>query len=174
MFMKKYLLLAICFFVTAAGFSQDKYKVIVPSAEEKHSNALFQLYAFMGAGINFAKAQGVSPYEYGKYLGKLFAPTWNPANDFNAMVQGAMYHSELTRRASDPAMQVKENSDGSVTIVSDEKLWRRYFNDNNKMATMDEFLEFIKGVYEPIADRMGATARVELKNGSMVVTLTKK
>ena len=172
--MKKYLLVATGLLLSGVVSSQEKYKVDVPTAEQKHSVAIYQLYSFMGAGINFAKSQGVSPYEYGKYVGKLFAPSWNPANDFNVLVQGAMSHSELTRRASDPSVQVKENPDGSVTILSDEKMWRLYFSDNSNLASMNEFMDFLKGVYEPIADRMGGTARVELKDGSMVVTLTKK
>jgi len=53
-------------------------------------------------------------------------------------------------------------------------MWRRYFNDDNKVATMNEFIDFIRGIYEPIADHMGATAKVELKDGFMVLTLMKK
>jgi hypothetical protein len=65
-------------------------------------------------------------------------------------------HAELTRSKSDPAILVKENGDGSVTILSNEKIWHRYFGEDNNMASYTEFMDFIKGLYEPIADHMGA------------------
>jgi hypothetical protein len=53
-------------------------------------------------------------------------------------------------------------------------MWRRYFADGSKMATMNEFMDFMRGIYGPIADHMGARTTTELKDGFMVFTLTKK
>lgn len=170
--MKQYLLLATCLLLSGIVLSQEKYTVKIPTGDQKHSQAIFELYGFMGAGINFAKSHGVTPYEYGKYLGNLFAPGWS--GGFDVFVKEVIGHNELTRRASDPSVDVKENSDGSVTITSDQKMWRRYFGDDNKIATMNEFIDYLKGLYEPIADRMGAITKVELKDASMVFTLMKK
>jgi hypothetical protein len=170
--MKQYLLLATSLLLSGVMLSQEKYPINIPTSDEKHSQAIFQLYGFMGAGINFAESHGVTPYEYGKYLGNLFAPSWS--GNFNGFVEAVIGHNELTRRVSDPSIEVKENSNGSVTIISDEKMWRRYFSDDNKIATMNEFVDYLQGLYEPIADRMGATTKLELKDSSMVFTLMKK
>jgi hypothetical protein len=172
--MKRHLFIIVCLLYSGSLLAQEKYPIPVRTGDQKHATAIYQLYGFMGAGINFAKAHGVTPYEYGKYLGTIFAPGWGPENNFDSFISGVIMHNELSRRPSDPAILVKENVDGSVSILSNEKIWHRYYGDNNNYASFSEFIEFINGLYQPIAERMGATMKSEVRDTLMVFTFKKK
>jgi len=89
-------------------------------------------------------------------------------------VKGVLSHVDLTRRKSDPAIVVKENTDGSVVISTNEKIWHRYYSVNNSIASYHDFLEFLRGLYEPISDHMGTTFKSEVRDTLMVFTLKKK
>ena len=97
-------------FILLAGivFGQGKFTVPELSFEQKHDRTNSQIPVFLAAGINFAKTQDVTPYEYGKKIGKLFAPTWDKEAGFDGYVNGMIYISESSRTTDD----------GSSTIIS--------------------------------------------------------
>jgi hypothetical protein len=172
--MKKYLTIIICLFLTGILLAQEKYPIPVRTSDQKHGRTLSQFCLVSAAGINFAKANGVTPYEYGKYMGNLFAPSWGAGNNFESYVKGTIYNLENFRHVSDALLTVKENQDGSVSIISNEKIWHKYLPDGNPYASYTEFLEYMKGVNEPIANRMGATIVTEIKDTLLIFTLKKK
>ncbi len=114
--MKKYLTIIICLALACDLLAQEKYSVPVFTGDQKHEGMLRQFWYLAAAGCNFAKTHGVTPYEYGKYVGNLFAPTWGAANDFEGYVRGMIYNFEFMRLNSMAALVVKENEDGSVSI----------------------------------------------------------
>lgn len=172
--MKKLLTLISCLILSGVLIAQEKYPVPDINADQKHQRTLFQAWTFAAAGIEFAKSHGISPYEYGKYIGKLFAPSWGPGNDYDSFVKWSVFNFENFRHVSDAAMKVTENPDGSFSLVTDEKMWHQYFPDGQSLVSFDEFLEFSKGINEPIADHMGATTKMDRKDGSLIFTFTKK
>jgi hypothetical protein len=172
--MKKYLTLIICILLVNNLLGQEKYPIPVRTADQKHARTLSQFWVVGAGGINFAKTHGVTPYEYGKYLGNLFAPSWGAGNDFNAFVKGTIYNLENFRHISDAPLVVKENQDGSVSIALNEKIMHKYFPEGNPYTSFDEVFEFMKGVNEPIADHMGAIVKAEVKDSLVIYTLKKK
>ena len=68
----------------------------------------------------------------------------------------------------------EENEDGSVIIFSDEKMIKKYFPDDGSTVGYDEYRECLKGMFEPIADHMGATITMEHNDSLMITTITKK
>lgn len=155
--------------------TEDKYSSVPNiTADQKHGRTLFQCWVVVAAGANYAKTQGTSPYEYGKYLGKLFAPTWGAGNDYEKLVKGMIYNLESFRHASDAPLVVKENADGSVSIRMDEKMIHKYLPEGNPFLDFKEFLELSRGLYEAIADYMGATFTSEITGTKMINTYTKK
>jgi hypothetical protein len=154
--------------------ASEKYPVPVFTGDQKHRRTLSQTWSLCAAGINFAKKHGVTPYEYGKYFGKLYAPTWGTGNNFDKLVKGTIYNTENFRHISDPGLAIKENSDGSVSLLTSEKMWHRYFPEESPFASYAQFLEFSKGIYEPIADYMGASVKLETKDSLLIFTYKKK
>ena len=172
--MKKYLILIICLVLAGKLNAQEKYPIPVLTGDQKHGRMIGQFWYLCAAGCNFAKAHGVIPYEYGKYIGNLYAPTWGEGNNFEGYVKGMIYNFECLRLSSDSGLVVKENEDGSVSIRLDGNFLKRLFPDGNGFASYDECVEFLKGINDPIADHMGATIKIEFQENLMITTLKKK
>lgn len=47
--------------------------------------------AYAACGIDFAKTKGVSPLEYGEFIGEQFMPFWNPDDGFHAFAGQIMF-----------------------------------------------------------------------------------
>ncbi len=172
--MKKALSLIICVLFSASLVGQEKYPIPVMTSDQKHGRTMSQVWVIAAAGMNFAKTRGISPYEYGKILGSQFAPSWGPGNDFEGFVKGSIFNFESFRHVSDPAIYVAENSDGSVTVLTPDIMWHKYFPDGNPFAAYNEFLDFSKGLFEPIADHMGARIEMTVKDPSVIYTFRRK
>jgi hypothetical protein len=173
--MKKILLALACIVLAASINAQSRYAVPVRTVDEKHQNLVSQLWiAGFGGGVNFAKAHGATPYEYGAYLGKLFAPGWGAPNNFDALVNGWLLNLEDSRVAGDPALVVKENQDGSVSITASEQMFHKYFSDGNEIISFTDYLDCLRGIFTEIGDYLGAKVNIDNKDGMLVFTYIKK
>jgi hypothetical protein len=173
--MKRIILSLISISVAACLFGQQKYVVPVRTVEEKHQNLVFQFWlAGFGGGINFAKAHGATPYEYGAYLGKKFAPGWGDQGNFDNLVNGWLRNLEDSRVASDPPIVVNENQDGSVSITASERMFRQYFPEGNEIASFTDCLDCMRGIFTEIGGYLGANVNIENRDGLMVFTYLKK
>jgi hypothetical protein len=172
--MKKIVFSVICIFMAVTLIAQEKYPIPVRTADQKHGRTISQFYWVDAAGIAFAKSKGVTPYEYGIYVGNLAAPTWGPGNDFEGFVKGIIYNLENFRHISDAPLVVKENEDGSVCIIANDKMIHKYFPDEKSIISYEEVKESMTGGFEPIATHMGAIITMETKDTLLVLTLKKK
>lgn len=172
--MKKFLSLIILTVLSLNMVAQEKYPVPVLKSDQKHARAMGQLWVFIAAGINMAKAQGITPYEYGRSLGKMFAPSWGEGNNFDAYVKGTIFNYESMRHVSDSHVRVIESSEGSVSVMVNEKVWHKYLPEGNPYASFSEVMECMNGINEPIADHMGATCKMELRDTLIITTLKRK
>ncbi|HLN54727.1 MAG TPA: hypothetical protein VK207_01975 [Bacteroidales bacterium] len=173
--MKKLLFSLISILFSAGMFAQDKYPVPVRTVEQKHQNLVFQLYiAGFGGGINFAKSHGATPYEYGTYLGKMFAPGWGEPGNFDRLVKGWLVNLEDSRVASDPPLVVKENQSGSVSITASEQMFHNFFPDGNEIVSYTDFLDFLRGIMSEIGDYLGAKVSIDNKDGLLVFNYVRK
>jgi hypothetical protein len=169
--MRKVFISAAFILLAGGAFGQGKFTVPELSFEQKHERANSQIPVFLAAGINFAKTQDVTPYEYGKEIGKLFAQTWDKEAGFDGFVNGMIYISESSRTADDGPIEIIENDDGSVTIISNPGLMSKY---GDTMATFEERFECIAGITEQIADYMGCKITREDTKQSSKITIKKK
>jgi hypothetical protein len=172
--MKKIVLSVICILMAVTLIAQEKYPIPVRTADQKHGRTLSQFYWVNAAGIAFAKSQGVTPYEYGKFCGNLAAPTWGPGNDFEGFVRGIIYNLENFRHVTDTPLIIKENEDGSVSIVASDKQMHRFYPEGKSIISYEEVKESMTGSFEPIAAHMGAIITMETKDTLLVFTLKKK
>ncbi len=172
--MKKKILYLVCIVLTGVLSAQEKYPIPSRTADQKHGRTLSQFYWINAAGIAFAKSQGISPYEYGKYCGNLAAPSWGSGNDFEGLVKGMIYNLENFRHVTDTPLIVKENEDGSVSIIASDKQMHRFYPEGKSVVSYEEVKESMKGSMEPIANHMGATITMETQDTLLVFKVMKK
>ena len=172
--MKKIFFFVICILIAGSLIAQEKYPIPVRTADQKHGRTLSQFYWVNAAGIAFAKSQGVSPYEYGKFCGNLAAPSWGPGNDFDGLVKGFIYNMESFRHVTDAPLIVKENEDGSVSIVISDKQMHRFYPEGKSVVSYEEAKESMKGTFEPVATHMGAIITMETQDTLLVFKVMRK
>lgn len=172
--MKKLLSIAICLVFVISVFGQEKFAVPERTAEQKHKRTMYQSWSIYAAGINYAKSQDVPAYEYGKYIGNLFAQSWNKENGFDGYVKGMIYNLENFRIDSDGQIIVEEKDDGSVIIKWPAISFKKYFPEGNPYASFQEAMDCMRGINEPIADYLGCTIIFEIFEDSIIYTIKKK
>lgn len=82
-----------------------------------------------------------------------------------------IYISESSRIADDEPIEIIENDDGSVTIISYPGLMSKY---GDGIATFEERCECMTGIMEQIADYMGCKITREDTKQSSKITIEKK
>lgn len=172
--MRKLVVISALLLFAGFAFSQGKFTVPDITPAQKHLQTNFQFWVMHAAGINYAKAQGTSPYEYGKHIGNLFAPSWNKEAGFDGFVNGIIYNWETFKSDDDGPMKIKENDDGSVTIEYPIKAWKKFLPEDNAYASFQESMESIRGIGETIADYLGCTIAQEISQESILFTIDRK
>lgn len=172
--MKKLLSIAICLAFIGSAFGQEKFTVPERTPEQKYESTLFQYWGVYAAGINFAKSHDVSPYEYGKYIGGIFAPSWNKENGFDGLVNGLIYVLVDFNTNADGQMVIIEKDDGSVSIKYPAVAWKKYFSEDNAFGSFQDVMGCMQGIIEPIADYMGCVVIQEVTEESIIYTINKK
>jgi len=163
-------------FILFAGvvFGQEKFTVPDITPAQKHNRTNFQFWFMHAAGINFAKTQDTSPYEYGKYIGNLAAPSWDKEAGFDGFVSGLIYNWETFKSDEDGPMIIKENDDGSVTIEYPIKAWKKFLPEGNSYASFQESMESLRGIGETIAEYLGCAIAQEISQESIFFTINRK
>ena len=172
--MKKLLSIAICLIFIGSAFGQEKFTIPERTYEQKHNRTMYQFWSFYAAGINFAKSQDVSSYEFGKYIGNLYASSWNNENGFDGFVNGMIYNWENFKTDADEQMVIKEKDDGSVIIKYPAATWKKYFPEEDSYASFQDALDCMQGILEPIAEYMGSTITHEVVEESIIYTFNAK
>ena len=172
--MKKILSFAICMIFICNAFGQENFAIPERSPEQKHQRTIGQYYYIIAAGINFAKSQDVSAYEYGKYAGSLFSQTWNKESGLNGFVRGMIFNYENLRTEADGEIVILENDDGSVVVKYPAIMIKKYFPELNPYASFQEFLDFYLGFLENIGKYMGCTVVQEVVGEIIVNTFKLK
>jgi hypothetical protein len=167
----------ICILVSVAFmfslYAQEKYTVQVRTDLEKYITVKSQFYSFMNAGISFAKSKGVSPFEYGKYVGNLFAPSWNQEIGFEGFVRSVIRTWESMKTDTEGTITVTEKPDGSVIMEFPKVSMMKYFAAGIPIATFEECIEYFRGVIKPIADKFSCSLTLIANENFLVFTFKK-
>ena len=171
--MKRIICIALSLLFVGALLAQEKYTVPELSYEKKHSRVLGETYGFLTTGINFAKSQGASPYDYGLYVGTIYASFWNSEVGFEGFVKNVILSWESLRADQDDQMIVTEEMDHSVLVEFPKNAMTKYFAQEKPVATIDEVVEYFNGVLKPITAKFNSSARVENTDVYLTITLKK-
>jgi len=172
--MKKLLSLLFCFVLMGTVIAQDKYAIPEISVDKKLSRTYFQTWAMLAVSVDFAKSQGVMPYEYGKSIGEKFAPSWDKEAGFEGFVEGMIYNWECFKVDADGPMLVKEKDDGTIQIIYPIQIWKKYFPEAISYATFKEVMTCMQGMLEEIADYLSSEVKLKLTDESIIYEISKK
>lgn len=172
--MKKLLCLLLPLLFIGSLNAQDRFIVPERTPDQKHQRTLYQSWSVYAAGINFAKSQNVSAYDYGKYVGSLFAQSWNKESGLDGFVRGMIFNYENWRIEADGKIVIIENDDGSVVIKYPAIMLKKYFPEGNPYASFQEALDCFRGILENIGDYMGCTATQEIVGETIVNSIKLK
>jgi hypothetical protein len=154
----------------AAGFAVPKRTM-----ELKHQRTFFQLTAVLTSGINYAKAKGQTPEEYGSYLGKLYTVGWNAEAGFEGYVNGMLGNFEEFRRPGDSVMEIIRQSENSIQFKWSTAAWEQFFGGTEIFdVSLDDLLTCFDHIAREIAAHMGCTHRQEYEDGWLMVTVDRK
>lgn len=149
--MKNTVSIAICLFVFQLNSAQDIISVPELNAQQKQEVLYSHVIAYAVSGISYAKTKESSPEEYGRYIGKMFIPFWDPAGGFPVFANRIMYI--LAGMHPDNEMKIEEQGANSIRFRM--KNVDSSFQDGPMLGiTYEEFLGFSLGIIDEIADFM--------------------
>jgi len=118
---------------------------------------------------------GKTPEEYGRFVGELFAPSWEDTREKKPGPEyfAKFYYSHMSAYP-DFEMDVLEVDSDSVRFKHNRP-YRSYFENEDMFGvTIDEYEAFMKASNEPISGYLNMNIELELDGDWMVVTMTRK
>ena len=143
-------------------FAQEKFPVPELTYKQKHSRVLSETFGFVTTGINFAKSQGVSPYDYGIYVGTIYASYWNSEIGFEGFVNSAIRAWESMMTDQDDKIIVTEKADNSVLMEFPKNAITKFIGRENPIATTEEVMEYFKGVLKQITAKFKSSVTIDI------------
>ncbi len=170
--MKNLFFLFAAIFLTTGICAQDLFSIPEVPVEKKHQNMLGQIDAMATVSINFAKTQGLTAADYGKYVGEQFKNSWNKEAGFEGFVKGVLYNTSCF--LSDPGMEIITNTSEKVKIKSHlighrVKKYEPFYG-----ITYKEYIEFYEAAMSTIGDHLGSKIEFSYDEEWLYTTITKK
>ncbi|MGW8315935.1 MAG: hypothetical protein ACWGNV_10070 [Bacteroidales bacterium] len=166
--MRKFAIILVCAVFIFPALGQEGTSNLVIRTTDKHQQVIWQYWSLFGVSIEFAKEQGVSPYEYGKNIGGMFAQTWNEENGFEGLVNSLASIFECFNTEEDGSVMLVEKSDGSVLLSLPIESRRKYFWGDLSFISLDDLNLCILGVLEQVAEHMGASVSQEITEDKII------
>ena len=141
--------------------------------KQKLTRVIPEAYGFLTTGINFAKSQGVSPYDYGIYVGTIYASSWNPEIGFDGFVNNAIRTWESLRTDQDGKINILENTDNSVSIEFPKNAMTKFLGGENPIATIEEVGEYFTGILKPITAKFNSSVRIDITDAYFTIIFKK-
>ena len=172
--MKKAIVLTVLSTFAISVMGQEIIQVPEMTMGEKHSQMVFMFWANLAPGVKFAKDHNVSPYEYGAYIGSLFASNRNTEAGFKGYAWSVLHNWRLFIRESDEDIIIERESDSLLIFKVPSKIMLDLFgNEGFVGVSAEEMLEVINGSHAQISGAYGCTSKMVLDGHWIVVTVRK-
>ena len=172
--MKCILLTLLSIGLGASLLAQGKYPTPTLTTDGKFDRSVNQYWYLTAAAINRAKSSGITPFEYGKSIGKLFATTW-PSTDFDKFISGMLWNLEMVRGLKERQAAAIENPDGSVTLTMDDKVIHDLFSRKPFNVSYEDCLDYWNGLSKAMAsDLFKGTSSFEHRDSVLLFTFKKQ
>ena len=159
--MRKIICIVFCIALIHSVCGQETFKVPERTQEQKLLSGIYSQWDILSSAISITGTHGISPYEYGKYAGDLFASSWNNENGFASYCQKIIYHWENWRTNEDAAVFIINKTEESLVFKVSIHGLKNYFGEKGNFGV--SFDEMIKGIEEQIAEYLGYTFNMEIE-----------
>ncbi len=120
--------------------------------EQQKQEVLYKhVVSYAASGISYAKSLGKSPEEYGRYVGNLFTPFWDPAAGLPGFANQIMFLLAGIHPANE--MKIVSQDENSITVRM-KNVDMPFMQGPMLGVSYDEYLEFSYGVLVVVADFM--------------------
>ncbi|MFX0197847.1 MAG: hypothetical protein ACFFCW_17130 [Candidatus Hodarchaeota archaeon] len=174
------LLILFVFIFSVSIYAQEKeeqtvQKIKLPKLylEQKLDRAVVNVTAYVIGGIAFAKSLEKTPEDYGKFIGDMFAPSWEgiKGKGITRFIEGMSrnFQSDVNCQweilsESDKSVKVKMNRFGDAIVKASAEMG----------VTTEEYDRCLGKVMEAIANYLGFDFKQELKGDWIVFTVSEK
>ena len=171
--MKKSILILIVFLFVVQLNGQKLFTIPEKTLEQKHTKMIKFNWINIVTAIRFAKTQGLSPYEYGQFVGSLFARGRDKDSGFMGYAQGFLRNWEYHRPDSEPAIIIEFESDNMLVFMVSSSIMVKPFGDDGLMCgvSIEEMLDMMNGSHSQISKKLGCSSKMALKDEWIVITI---
>lgn len=143
---------------------QEVFKIPESAPEQKDKRVIHAQWDMISSAINFARSQGFSPYEYGKYAGNLLAASWNTENGLAGFGQEVIYYWDTWRTNDDSRIFIIEETNTSLVLKIPINGLKEYFTEKRNFGvSFDEMIQCMRGMEEQIAEYSGCSFELEVE-----------
>ncbi len=169
--MKKLILFIAAIFLAIGLYAQQEFIVPEVPVAQKHQRVLSDYSTSVIVGINFAKTQGLTAFEYGSSIGEKFMYTWNKEAGFEGFVNGKL--RAMSRHLVDPGIEITINTAEKVKFKCRLPHARIKVNEPVYGVTYKEFMDYHIAMFIKIGDYMGANYDCSYNDEWAYYTITK-
>jgi len=170
--MKSLTFLFIAIMLSGYLTAQEKFSVPQPTTDQKIEVLYNHVIAYSVTGISFAKTKGVSPEEYGVFIGKKFTTYWNPDAGFPVLINQMMLI--LTGMHPENEMQIVKQDGNSITFKM-KNVDLAFKNGPMFDVTYQDFLDCSYGIISVLARYMNSSFSHKMTDdGWYVATFSKE
>lgn len=144
----------------------DDLKSYEINTYKRFRRAKYHLYLFMIEGISQAKANGLSPEQYGKQMGERFAPGWNKDEGTKGFVKGYL----VNLQAISDNVEVLE-LDSTILKARIDLLPKDVYTED---VTEDDFLQYMNSMSVVIGDYLWSNVHLKREGDYIFVTIDQK
>lgn len=149
--MKSLSLFVTCLFLFNLSYAQDKLSVPELTEQQKQEVLYNHVISYAASGVSYAKSLGKSPEEYGRYVGSLFTPFWDPAAGLQGFAGQFMFIMAGIHPANE--MNIVDQDENSIRVRL--KNVDKPFKQGPLLGvSYEEYLEFSNGLLVVLAEFM--------------------
>ncbi|HDZ25968.1 hypothetical protein LCGC14_0447590 [marine sediment metagenome] len=162
------------FLLSGTVFAQEKkQKVEAPqlTVEQKWKRAMSNLNAIFIASIAYAKSQGKSPSHYGKYMGELFATSWEGVKGVTDFIEAMHWNWQMWE---DFQIEVLEESENFYKAKI-KGIGEKYITEGSEAGvTLNEYYDCWEQLMMPITNYLGLEYKQKIEGDWIVFTVKEK
>lgn len=152
--------------------AQERFTVPQLTTDQEKEVLFNHVMAYSVTGISFAKTQGVSAEDYGRFIGKKFTAFWNPDDGFAMLVNQMMFI--LAGMYPDNQIEILEQDENSIKFRL-KNVDLAFQQGPMFDVKYQDFLNCSYGIISELADFMGCGFSHKMTGeGWYVVNFSKK
>jgi hypothetical protein len=154
--------------IMIAQEEQQKVKAPELTVEQKWKRALVNISAIFIAGMKYAKEQGKSPADFGKFLGEFAASSWGQIATVREFVEAMHWNWQVWDEFQIETLEESENFyKARMKGMGESRL-------GNSGITVEEYFDCWDQAIKQITDHLGLSYEQKLEGDWVVFTVTKK